>query len=224
MGINIIMNNYQLTPELIQLAEQKGILDLIVWDDNISNLSHVQRQISYGVEVPQQIVDFFEAPPLANIKVYEEIAPEYGYDVATGQYFFIEPRTGLKVSKTIYESGFGINSNSASPGSYMRRFNGMTLTNRSAMARPYPILVTEITCSSDSANKGAYFDCLHYAMDGTDEFFVGRLSFTMQETQMAAAWLNVAVLIPAYRRVTMRVGGNNISSPQGYYKYRQVIM
>ena len=218
------MNNYELTPELIQLAEQAGILDLIVWDGNVSNRAYIQRQIEYGVEVPQQIVDFFEAPPLSNIKIYEETTPEYRFDNATGQYFFIEPKTKLKVSKTVYESGFGINNSSVQPGDYMRRFNGMALNNKTAMARPYPIVITEITCCSDSANEGAYFDCLHYAMDGSDEFLVGRLLFTMQQSQMAAAWLNISVLIPAYRRITIRVGGNNISSPQGYYKYRQVIM
>lgn len=214
---------YRLTQQLIDLAQQEGILDLISWDGGVSSKAYLQRQADLGVNIPQSIIDYYESPPMSSIVVQESSLPETGFDLATTQYYFIEPRTGLKLSQTLFEDGFGISNGSVSPGDYMRRFNGMPLTNKSAMARPYDIVITEIGCVSDKSNAGAYYDCVSYDMNGGDEQILGRLSYTMQNGQMGAAWLNVFVLIPAYRRVTLRTGGASISLPQGWYKYRQVI-
>lgn len=214
---------YKLTQQLIDLAKSQGILDLITWGDSISSKAYLDRQLKLGVSIPKAILDYYNSPPVASLEWPANKAPELYFDLATTQYYFIEPRTGLKLSQALFESGFGINSKNVEPGNYMKRFNGMSLDNKAAMARPYPILITELGCTSDETNTGAYYDCITYNMAGEDERIIGRLTYTMQNTQMGAAWLDVMALIPAYRRITMRVGGARVSQPQGWYKYRQII-
>jgi len=137
-------------------------------------------------------------------------------------YYFDEDLKQM-LSVQSFESGFGINSASVRVGSYMRRFNGMIMTNKSAVARPYSIVVTELTCTVDTSAEGAFFDCYHYDMNGEDETLVGRLEFNEFDSQIGYAINKIKILIPAFRRVTIKSGGAVMRYPQGYYKYHEVI-
>lgn len=223
--------NKVLNEECKKTLQDLKIDDKVYWGDGVTNMVHVERCMSLGIDVPQKVIDYlkndaviFIDPPTEQEKediVTSMMNPKY--DHKTGQLYYYDPFVKLNLSTQINESGFGINSGTNPPGSWMRRFNGMSMTNKSAMAHPYAICVTQLVCSVDYGNEGSYFDCLHYDMFGNDGRISGRLLFTEQSNQMGYATEGVRVIIPPFRRVTIRTGGNNISYPQGYYKYREVI-
>lgn len=224
--------NKQLTEQLKQLAVSQNISQFVYWDDGISNLAHAQRMVKVGINVPQSILDFLaddsvepyvEPPNEVEMSSVELSMLSPKFDPKTNQSYFYDKDLDINVSTQIFESGFGINSNNVTPDNWMRRFNGMALTNRSAMPHPYGIVVHQLFCSVDSSATNAYFDCLHYDIDGNNGAIVGRLLFNQQKNQMGYATENVKLYIPPFRRVTIRSGGANISYPQGIYKYREVL-
>lgn len=224
--------NKKLTQELIDLAKDNGVDQYVYWEDGISNSAHVERVMSLGVEVPAPILEYLKneavdpyyPPPAENELASVEdaiLAPKY--HALTNQTYYYDKDLNLNLSTQIFESGFGINSNNVGVNSWMRRFNGMSLTNKSAMPHPYGIVVLQLFCSVDSSAANAYFDCLHYDINGNNGAIVGRLLFNQQGNQMGYATERVKLFIPAFRRVTIRSGGANISYPQGIYKYREVL-
>ena len=216
----------------MDLAKQNGVDQYIYWEDGISNSAHVERLMSIGVNVPTPIVEYLQSsevnpyypPPTENeLASVEDAILSPKYHALTNQTYYYDKDLKMNLSTQIFESGFGINSGSVGVNSWMRRFNGMSLTNRAAMPHPYGIVVLQLFCSVYSSATNAYFDCLHYDMDGNNGAIIGRLLFNQQNNKMGYATEGVKVFIPAFRRITIRSGGANIAYPQGIYKYREVL-
>ena len=224
--------NKQLTTELRTLADSNNVGQYIYWDAGISNLFHVQRLISLGIEVPQAIVDYLADesvdpyyPPASGSELdsIEDAILAPKYHALTNQTYYYDRDLKMNLSTQIFESGFGINAANITPNNWMRRFNGMSLTRERAMPHPYGIVVLQLFCSVDSSATDAYFDCLSYGMNGMNGEVHGRLLFNQQGNQMGYASERVKIFIPQFRRITIRSGGANISYPQGLYKYREVL-
>ena len=224
--------NKKLTTELKNLADSNNIGQYVYWEDGISNLAHVQRCVDLGISVPQSILDYladdtvdpYYPPPVGTeLESVESgiLAPKY--HALTNQTYYYDKDLDMNLSTQIFESGFGINSGNISPDNWMRRFNGMSLTNTRALAHPYGIVVHQLFCCVDSSATNAFYDCLSYDINGNNGQIHGRLLFNQQGNQMGYATERVKLFIPAFRRVTIRSGGANISYPQGLFKYREVL-
>ena len=178
------MNNRQLSTELRQLADDNNIGTTIYWGEGVTNPRHLQLCVENGIDVPQSIIDYIsseEAPVViepysaAELASVETSILNPRYDPNSQLTYYWDNIIGMNLSVQMFESGFGINSGNIGTGQFMRRFNGMQMTNRSAMARPNDIVVNQLVCSVDRANTGAYFDCVHYDINGNDKQIVGRL-------------------------------------------------
>lgn len=213
----------------ITLADKLDITKYICWDNGVTNQETLDRCISLGVEIPTDILNDFKSaptylePPSLNEKESIEsslLNPKY--DSKSGHLYYYDKDLKLYLTCQMFEGGFGLSGSSIAINSFMRR-NDASLTTTAAMPYPYAIVVFQLFCSADTSAAGAFFDCIHSSMDGTNSVIAGRLLMNQQNSQIGYSTTNLKVLIPAFRRVTMKTGGATMSQLQGVYKYREVL-
>ena len=215
--------NKALTTELVQLAEEKEILDLISWGDNfITNIDYVNRQSELGVEVPQEIIDYLN-DNTTPILEQPETPLNPGFDPASGLHYFWDAGLQKYLSVQMFSDGQGTNSPRVTKDSYLRRFNGSSMTGDKALGHPYEIVAYEFCCTVSEPAPKAYVDAIYFDQDGNNGRIIGRILFNQANNKFAAAWLNVRILIPAYHRLTARIGGDDVAYPQSYISYRRVV-
>lgn len=213
----------------ITLADKLDITKYICWDNGVTNQETLDRCISLGVEIPTDILNDFksaptylEPPSLNEIESIESSLLNPKYDSKSGHLYYYDKDLKLYLTCQMFEGGFGLSGSSIAVNSFMRR-NDASLTTTAAMPYPYPIVVFQLFCSADTSAAGAFFDCIHSSMDGTNSVIAGRLLMNQQNSQIGYSTTNLKVLIPAFRRVTMKTGGATMSQLQGVYKYREVL-
>lgn len=149
---------------------------------------------------------------------------ELPYDINTSLHYFYDNDLGLNVSSHSFEDGFGANTVSLTPGNYMRRYNGMNCNPENSLARPYQIVIIEVVCTVTSTTTLAGLTVAHHSIDGTDTQIATDILFNKQGGKMAYTPDNTKLLIPAFRRVTFMIFGDTVSEPQGYFRYRRVVL
>lgn len=213
----------------ITLADKLDITKYICWDNGLTNQETLDRCISLGVKIPTDILNDFksaspylEPPSLAEKESIESSLLNPKYDSNSGHLYYYDKDLNLYLTCQMFEGGFGLSGNNIAANTFMKRNDG-SLTTTTAMPYPYPIVVFQLFCSADVSSPGAYFDCIHSSMDGTNSIVAGRLLLNQQNAQIGYATVSLKVLIPAFRRITMKTGGAIMSQLQGVYKYREVL-
>ena len=219
----MIPMNKSLTTELVQLAEDRGILDVIAWGDNfLTNIDYINRQVELGVVVPQEIIDYLNDDTTPVLE-HPETPLNPGFDPASGLHYYWDATLQKYLSLQVFSDGQGTNNPRVVPGSYLRRFNGSSMDLDRALGRPYEIVIIEFCCTVRDSKKDAYIDAIYSDIDGKNSVIIGRIPFSSAGNKMAAAWLNVRVLVPAYYRLTARIGGAEVAYPQSYISFRRVV-
>lgn len=213
----------------VALADKLNITKYICWDNGVTDQETLDRCIGLGVEIPTDILNDFksapvylEPPSLTEKESIESSLLNPKYDSKSGHLYYYDKDLKLYLTCQMFEGGFGLSGNNIAANTFMKRNDG-SLTTTAAMPYPYPIVVFQLFCSADISALGAYFDCIHSSMDGTNSVIAGRLLLNQQNAQMGHSTVNLKVLIPAFRRVTMKTGGAIVSQLQGVYKYREVL-
>lgn len=219
----------KLSIESIDLANKLDISKYILQDNGVTDQETIDRCVSFGIEIPTSILDNFKAadvyiepPSIEEKKNIESSLLNPKYDSKSGHLYYYDKDLKLYLTCQMFEGGFGLSGSSIAINSFMRR-NDASLTTTAAMPYPYAIVVFQLFCSADTSAAGAFFDCIHSSMDGTNSVIAGRLLMNQQNSQIGYSTTNLKVLIPAFRRVTMKTGGATMSQLQGVYKYREVL-
>lgn len=219
----------KLSTQSVQLANDLDIGKFIFWDNGVTDQETLDRCLSLGVEIPPEILNDFksatyyiEPPSTQEKESIENSMLNPKYDSKSGHLYYYDKDLKLYLTCQMFEGGFGLSGNNIAANTFMKRNDG-SLTTTAAMPYPYPIVVFQLFCSADVSALGAYFDCIHSSMDGTNSIIAGRLLLNQQNAQMGHSTVNLKVLIPAFRRVTMKTGGAIVSQLQGVYKYREVL-
>ena len=137
-----------------------------------------------------------------------------------GEEALVDPVTGNLISRQLLFEGFGVSSGNVN--GWLKRFNGATMSNSTAMMFASPVFVcfAEFTCSN--IEVGRTIQLRHYAPDGSDGQIVGEFPVNLQDSQLG--YLNNArILIPAGRRFAPWMQGDTFRLPQLRVSYRKIL-
>lgn len=128
-------------------------------------------------------------------------------------------RDGRTISSQLYFEGFGINSTSVT--GFMRRFNGMSITNSSGMMWNAGAIIETVSLTTDNNVANRRFQLRHYDLNGGDQQTV--LDVPVTEEQNQFLYLdNLDLFIPGRRRFTPVLSGASFRYPQCRIGYRRV--
>ena len=137
-----------------------------------------------------------------------------------GEEAIVDNDLGLILARQLRFEGSGVNATSVN--GFLRRFNGMLLTNDTGMFfdRGAVIVSAEFTCENNLAGRTIEFR--HYDRNGNNQRTAGQIAVNLEKNQFGFVE-NTKIIIPARRRFAPWMNGSEFRYPQLRIAYRKVL-